>query len=127
MIHIKGVIISNGIPTQFSIALNDRKTPNPKLQILNGLAISLSGGISLSNEESGTHLNFKNQKVEVMSLFYGFSEFNIVLLISLFPYFLIALSILFSGSLSLFKEESGTQSFYFLRLYCSRVGYRYLM
>jgi hypothetical protein len=42
------------------------------------LSILFSGDISLSNEESGTHLNFKNQKVEVMSLFYGFSELNIV-------------------------------------------------
>ena len=42
------------------------------------LSILFSGDISLSNEESGTHLNFKNQKVEVMSLFCGFSEFNII-------------------------------------------------
>jgi hypothetical protein len=35
------------------------------------LAILFSEGISLSNEESGTHLNKKNLFVEVMSLFYG--------------------------------------------------------
>ncbi len=46
-----------------------------------------------------------------MSLFYGFSEFYIILLIALFPYFLIALFILFSGDISLSKEESGTQSY----------------
>ncbi len=54
--------------------------------ILFPLAILFSGGLSLSKEESGTHLNFKNQKVEVMSLFYGFLEFYIVLLIPLFSY-----------------------------------------
>jgi hypothetical protein len=41
------------------------------------LVILFSGNLSLSKEESGTHLNFKNQKVEVMSLFYGFLDFYI--------------------------------------------------
>jgi hypothetical protein len=49
------------------------------------LPILFSGDLSLSNEESGTHLNFKNQKVEVMSLFclerrlmLFYSQFSIV-------------------------------------------------